>query len=85
MQEYEYYCTGCNRPTKRDLLTAKKVLFNEIGKGGRTLRSRTVDWLCPDCVKQDPAWLLEPNQAPTQRESEINGRQALVPARTSEK
>lgn len=60
--EHEYVCTKCGASTHRDLLTVKKVLFTEMGAGSRTLRARVVDWLCPKCVKEDPAW-----QAPAHR------------------
>lgn len=48
-----YVCHNCNQPTDRKLLTVKKVLFLEMGVGARTLRSRVVGWLCPDCVAKD--------------------------------
>lgn len=66
----DYRCTRCGqRPapeeTKaRDLLTVKKVSFLEMGMGGRTLRSRVVDWLCPACVAKDEDYNREPFVAP---------------------
>lgn len=63
-QVREYRCTRCGEvPTKegvepRDLLTVKKILFVEMGAGGRSIRSRVADWLCPSCVVADPDWNL---------------------------
>lgn len=62
----EYRCTRCGTipvhrdgpevAEPRDLLTVKKILFVEMGAGGRSLRSRVADWLCPACVAGDPDW-----------------------------
>lgn len=49
----EYVCSNCNKPSDRNLLTVKKVLFLEMGVGARTIRSRVVGWLCPPCVATD--------------------------------
>lgn len=60
----EYKCTRCgtepaaNGMLPRELLTVKKVLFVEMGAGGRTLKSRVLDWLCPSCVVGDPDYKL---------------------------
>lgn len=60
--EPDYSCTRCGAPCDRELLTVFKVSFNEMGMGGRVLKSRVSDWLCPKCVKEDPHW----NQLPFQ-------------------
>lgn len=52
----EYKCTRCDSKTQRSKLTVKRVLFQTMGEGFRTLKSRTTDWLCPVCLKGDPAW-----------------------------
>jgi hypothetical protein len=67
-QVREYRCTRCgtipevpeNMPdlSPRDFLTVKKILFVEMGAGGRSLRSRVAEWLCPPCVAADPDWNL---------------------------
>lgn len=64
---HPYVCNGCGNPTSRDLLTVKKVLFVEMGAGGRTIRSRVDKWLCPPCVKADPAWNLPAHRMPEER------------------
>lgn len=75
-REYDYHCTKCGKETKRELLTPKKVIFTEMGAGGKTIRARVIDWLCPPCVKSDPHWNLPPNQSPSDREttSEVLGQ-----------
>jgi predicted RNA-binding Zn-ribbon protein involved in translation (DUF1610 family) len=64
MADHDYKCTNCGADTKRDLLTVKKVLFTEMGAGSKTIRARVVDWLCPPCVKNDPAWRAPAHQLP---------------------
>ena len=51
----EYRCTGadCGKVTLRELLTAKKVNFSPIGPGAKIIRSRTVAWLCDECLEKD--------------------------------
>lgn len=75
----EYVCTRCGKkpaPTEteaRDLLTVKKVSFLEMGMGGRTLRSRVADWLCPDCVAADPDFKRPPFVKPKPEQVQLNG------------
>ena len=66
-QDHEYICNGCGKPTRRSMLTVKKILFTGMGAGASTDRARVVAWLCPDCVKKDPAWNLPPNIQPAER------------------
>lgn len=60
----DYTCTRCGASPGRDLLTVKKVHFLEIGVGGKTRKTRTVDWLCPLCTSRDPDWKREAYDAP---------------------
>lgn len=53
-------CTRCGKDCDRDKMMCQKVSFHEMGKGGRLIRTRTVAWLCPSCVSQDPVWNSEP-------------------------
>lgn len=57
-------CTRCGNDTCKNLLTVKKTSFLEEGLGGRTLRSRVVDHLCPTCVASDPDWNKQPYSKP---------------------
>ena len=62
----EYKCSGCGREVGKLNLRSKLVEFKEIGKGGRTVRSRTIGWLCivpqpdggPSCLDADTHWNL---------------------------
>lgn len=47
-----YACTRCGREEQRDNLTQKKVQFGDMGQGG-VRRSRTVAWLCDECLVND--------------------------------
>lgn len=62
----DYKCTRCGKPTERSLLTVKKVVFLEMGLGGRTIRSRVVDWLCPHDIALDDDWNREKFLSPAQ-------------------
>jgi hypothetical protein len=64
--ETVYKCTSCERVVGKKNLLGKRAVFKEVGKGGTTVRTRTVGWLCtidqedgtPSCVMQDPDWSL---------------------------
>lgn len=72
MANQPYYgCTRCGADTVRNLLTVKKAVFLEMGEGGRTLRSRVTDWLCPECVAKDADW-NRPKFAPPRTIKPIN-------------
>jgi hypothetical protein len=62
-----YDCTNCGANSSREQLTVKKVYFQEMGAGGRSIKSRVVGWLCPLCVKKDPDFNREPFRAPNNR------------------
>lgn len=55
----DYRCTKCNQPTLKALLTVKKVVFSPIGAGTKITKSRTVEWLCNECLELDPDWNRE--------------------------
>lgn len=61
-KDINYTCSSCQRPTDRKDLVVKRITFLEMGKGGRQIKSRTVGWICGDCLEQDPAWNMEPFQ-----------------------
>ncbi len=65
-----YGCTRCNKPKGRDELVVKRVQFVGMGVGADILRSRVTDWLCPDCIVEDPDYLREKFHPP--RMSELN-------------
>jgi len=53
----EYKCSVCLRKTLRELLTAKKIAFTTMGAGAKTLRTRTVGWLCDECIEVDEDYI----------------------------
>ena len=55
-RDIEYRCSVCNLEFPRDALTVKRVGFSKIGAGGKTIKTRTVAWLCPEHLEADPAW-----------------------------
>lgn len=59
MSHREYTCTRCETVTAREMLTVKKVSFQEVGLNPATLRARNVAWLCPSCVAADADWQHE--------------------------
>lgn len=61
----EYKCTSCGTSQGNpSLLVTKKVMFQELGESPRTLKSRTVAWLCPSCVANDSDWRRPPYSSP---------------------
>jgi hypothetical protein len=49
----DYKCSVCKRPTERILLVAKKAVFSPLGPGAKTIKSRTLAWLCDECLPKD--------------------------------
>lgn len=52
----DYICSACGRETLRDLLVAKKISFTGLGSGAKTIRTRTVAWVCDECIEVDVDW-----------------------------
>lgn len=75
--EHEYICNGCGKPTRRDLLTVKKVLFTGMGAGAKTTRARVVAWLCVDCTKRDEDWNRPANLMPAERVTKPTPREEI--------
>lgn len=71
-KDYEYFCNGCGTPTKRSMLTVKKVLFTGMGSGANTTRARVVSWLCPTCTVRDADWQRPERMKPSERVTEVN-------------
>ncbi len=55
----EYRCGCCGQITLRELLVAKKVVFTHLGSGAKIVKSRTVGWLCNECVEKDEDFQIE--------------------------
>jgi len=61
-RRFNYHCTRCGyvpegtESEAKAALTAKVIIFKGVGYGGRTLRSRVVEWLCSKCLIADPVW-----------------------------
>lgn len=70
----QYVCTKCKRDVlDRDRLTVKKASFHNMGSKARTIRSRVVHWLCPDCLKADPDWNRQAYSDPTETDTATVG------------
>ncbi|HEY6021731.1 MAG TPA: hypothetical protein VIY48_18235 [Candidatus Paceibacterota bacterium] len=63
-REIEYKCTSCGQPQSRSDLIVKKVVFLEMGAGGRTIKSRVIHWLCRVCKSRDVDWNREAFEQP---------------------
>lgn len=46
-------CSVCKQVKKRDELFVKRVVFQTMGSGARTVRSRVLSWLCGPCTMED--------------------------------
>lgn len=51
-RDIKYRCTGCGAEPGRDKLTIKRAQFATMDN--KTVKTRTVGWLCPDCLESDP-------------------------------
>lgn len=51
-----YRCHKCKLTFARDDLVVKRVVFAELGAGGRQVRSRSVGFLCRPCLEADPVY-----------------------------
>lgn len=67
MADHEYICNGCGNPTRRSLLTVKKILFTGMGPGATTDRARVIAWLCPKCTTSDADWNRPARMQPSER------------------
>ena len=56
-----YRCTVCLQRVERNDLLAKRVVYTTMGVPTRTIRSRTVAWVCSACREEDSAWTSEPH------------------------
>lgn len=52
-------CAVCKQKFPKEHLVAKRVEFWAFTKPAKRLRSRTVAWLCTDCMTKDPAYQQE--------------------------
>lgn len=64
MSKPVYKCTQCGKNCKRERLVVKRVQYTGMGKGARLLRSRTLAWLCPTCLRADPPYQQEAFETP---------------------
>lgn len=64
-REIDYRCTECGGSSTREKLHAKRATFTTVGPAPKTIRVRTVAWLCEVCMIRDPDWNREAHtQAP---------------------
>lgn len=76
--QQDYSCTVCHREVGKENLRVKRAVFKEVGKGGATVKTRTVAWLCivphadgsPGCLLEDedfnlPAYAASPGMKDT--------------------
>lgn len=56
-----YACSKCGQVVGRERLRTKAAVFKHVGKGGPSIRTRTVAWLCtPGCLEEDDDWKRVP-------------------------
>lgn len=59
-RKHVYRCMVDNEEHDREDLLVKKIVYMEMGRGARTVRSRAVGWICRDHAEVDPDWNREP-------------------------
>ncbi len=50
---YDDTCDNCGETKPREQLRTKSVRFRKIGPSGAVVRSRTISWLCLQCMELD--------------------------------
>lgn len=71
-QTQTYTCGLCGNVRSRDELLAKKISYLTLGSKGRTIRSRTKNWTCLECLAKgkDPDFNIEAYDSPGMRRAE---------------
>jgi hypothetical protein len=71
-QTQTYVCGLCETIRPRDELLAKKISYLTLGAKGKTVRSRTKDWVCLHCIAdgKDPDFDIEAYDSPGMRRAE---------------
>lgn len=71
-QTQTYVCGLCDNIRPRDELLAKKISYITLGAKGKTIRSRTKDWICIHCLAagKDPDFEIEAYDSPGMRRAE---------------
>lgn len=64
VRHIKYKCTGCGTESSHEKLTVKRAVFTTMGQNFKTIRSRTVGWLCETCRNADNDWKRERGDAP---------------------
>lgn len=49
-------CTRCGKEENRENVIVMKVAFHRLGEPSSQVRSRNVDWLCPECLGASDEW-----------------------------
>lgn len=57
-------CSRCGTNVPTESAVAYRVTFTTVSKPAKTIRSRTLEWLCPDCLGRDEVWNLPPYSSP---------------------
>lgn len=60
----DYRCSVCCQITLKSLLVVKKAVFQPLGSGAKIIKSRTISWLCNECVEKDEDYQREAFDAP---------------------
>lgn len=64
-RDIDYTCHRCLKQFDRETLRAKKVQYLMMGRNGKVIRSRVIEWLCVPCMEKDPdynreLWIASP-------------------------
>lgn len=71
-QTQTYTCSLCGNIRNRDELLAKKISYITLGARGKTVKSRTKQWICIFCLAsgKDADWDIEAYDSPGMRRAE---------------
>jgi len=62
-----YVCSKCGAKTEREDLTVLRLSFLTMGTGPKVKKSRTLGWLCENCIEIHPLWNLDKFEGPPYR------------------
>lgn len=55
-----YVCGTCHQEKPKEKLLAKRAVWQTLGSRPTTIRTRTVAWVCTDCISKDPDFMRDP-------------------------
>ena len=72
-REISYVCDDCSADVGPGNLVTKRAMFATIGKPSRSIRTRTVKYICRPCMEADPDYQRQALVGVTLHEGSTDG------------